>query len=239
MCAHTCQSTPPHSAWCHPPHALSEPAMADASGAATSSKPAGTGNALDNAAEHYKWASTISSTRQELDRLGAVQGPSELTEASPAPSASSAGSAWNQGGTWCVEIRRLSRRRHGHRTPHVHGLAQGRRGNHRQGDGSAEGALQGVQQGCQRRRHGRHAAVPEGAPLRRHRHNHLQSGKGECKHAAPPCGSAAALGLSAAGAQSVQGAFVPASACGHETGAETPGTRPPSPALCRPALATN
>ena len=74
--------------------------MADESGPASAPAPE-QGNALDNAAEHYKWAASIGSTREELARLGAPQGPAEVTAGSPAVITPAAGgSAWNNGGTW-------------------------------------------------------------------------------------------------------------------------------------------
>ena len=59
---------------------------------------------LEAHANHYAWNSDTAARKQELEQLGAVQGPTEIAgnQTVEVVGAVSGSSAWNGAGTWCV-----------------------------------------------------------------------------------------------------------------------------------------
>ncbi len=56
---------------------------------------------LEAHANHYAWNSDTAARKEELEKLGVVQGPTEIAGApTSASAATAAGSAWNGAGTW-------------------------------------------------------------------------------------------------------------------------------------------
>ena len=57
---------------------------------------------LEAHANHYAWNSDTAARKEELEKLGVVQGPTEIAGAKPSEvtAAAASGSAWNGAGTW-------------------------------------------------------------------------------------------------------------------------------------------